>query len=45
MFVDSCIFIDGQHAWGGKSCPHSLDHDETGPVQPTGWTVQHPVNP
>jgi hypothetical protein len=39
MAVAMCVFYEGAH-YPGPDCPHEQPEDETGPIQPVGWTVQ-----
>jgi len=39
--VDRCVFVDGVHAYAGKTCPHFPGaEDEMGFAPEPGWTVQ-----
>jgi len=42
IHVDQCVFMDGFHAFAGKSCPHNTPgfEDEMGTAPEPGWTVQ-----
>jgi hypothetical protein len=39
MHVDLCVFHNGVHVYAGPNCPHDRAEDETGPIQPPGWTA------
>lgn len=40
MYVERCIFYEGEHICATENCYHTQTEDEQGPIAEVGWTVQ-----